>query len=242
MALSETVQVDLLDGFEVRCAGERVALPPAAQRLVAFLALRERPLLRLHVAGALWLDASEERSCANLRSALWRLRRPGPELVEVTGSHVGLAPSVAVDVRRMVTAARRLLDDDGGWDGALDGALIGELLPDWYEEWVLVERERLRQLQLHALERLSEHLLERGRFGHAAEAALAAVRIEPLRESSHRALVRVHLAEGNRGEAVRQYRAYRDRLERALGLAPSPLMEALFDDLRQRGDAAVTPR
>jgi DNA-binding SARP family transcriptional activator len=229
----ETVQVDLLDGFELRCAGERVALPPAAQRVLAFLALRDRPVLRLHVAGILWLDASEERSCANLRSALWRLRRPGHELVEASGSHVALAPTVAVDVRRMVAAARRLLDGGpGGWDGELDGALTGELLPDWYEDWVLVERERLRQLQLHALESLSERLLEEGRFGYAAEAALAAVRMEPLRESAHRALVSVHLAEGNRGEAVRQYRAYRDRLEEELGLGPSPQMEALFDDLR----------
>jgi DNA-binding SARP family transcriptional activator len=232
MAPAAAVQVDLLDGFEVRCEGERLALPPAAQRLVAFLALRDRPLQRLHVAGVLWLDASEERSCANLRSALWRLRRPGHELVEVTASHVALAPEATVDVRRMVAAARGLLaGDEGGWDDELDGALTGELLPDWYDDWVLVERERLRQLQLHALERLSEHLLERRRFGHAAEAALAAVRIEPLRESSHRALIRVHLAEGNHGEAVLQYRAYRDRLEQSLGLAPSALMEALFDDL-----------
>jgi DNA-binding SARP family transcriptional activator len=229
----EPVQVALLDGFEVRCSGERVALPPAAQRLVAFLALRERPLARLHVAGVLWLEGSEERSCANLRSALWRLRLPGHELVEVSGGQVGLAPAVAVDVRRLVSAARGLLDGDGGgWDGALDGALTGELLPDWYEDWVLVERERLHQLQLHALERLSAHLLAEGRFGHAAEAALAAVRIEPLRESAHRALIEVHLAEGNYGEAVLQYRAYRDRLGDELGLGPSPRMEALFDDLR----------
>ena len=232
MAPAATVHVDLLDGFEVRCEGERLALPPVAQGQERDQALRDRPLQRLHVAGVLWLDASEERSCANLRSALWRLRRPGHELVEVTASHVGLSPEVTVDVRRMVTAARRLLDGGGGgWDGALDGALTGELLPDWYDDWVLVERERLRQLQLHALERLSEHFLEARRFGHAAEAALAAVGIEPLRESAHRALVRVHLAEGNRGEAVLQYRAYRDRLGEALGLAPSPLMEALFDDM-----------
>ena len=72
MAPAATVQVDLLDGFEVRCEGERLALPPVAQRLVAFLALRDRPLQRLHVAGVLWLDASEERSCANLRSATCR--------------------------------------------------------------------------------------------------------------------------------------------------------------------------
>ena len=71
------VRLNLLRGFELWCDGERVTLPMSAQRVLAFLALHDRPVLRLYVAGSLWLDASEERSYANLRSALWRLRRPG---------------------------------------------------------------------------------------------------------------------------------------------------------------------
>ncbi len=104
------VRLTLLDGFELRHGDERVSLPLGSQRLVAFLALHDRPLLRVHVAGVLWLDASEERSCANLRSALWRLRRPDCEIVDATTTHVGLSHEVVVDVRELVTAARRLLD------------------------------------------------------------------------------------------------------------------------------------
>ena len=55
---------------------------------------------------------------------------------------------------------------------------------------------------------------------------------EPLRESAHRALIRVHLAEGNAGEALRQYDLYAGMLWRQLGLGPSPLIEELVRPLR----------
>src|SRR5690349_7756311 len=109
-AVETRVLVQLLDGFKLSCNGTNVPLPLASQRLVAFLALHGRPLLRLYVAGSLWLDAGEERSCANLRSALCRLRRPGRGVIEASATHVGLARTVVVDVNELVAAARRILD------------------------------------------------------------------------------------------------------------------------------------
>ncbi|HEY6203669.1 MAG TPA: bacterial transcriptional activator domain-containing protein [Candidatus Limnocylindria bacterium] len=91
--------------------------------------------------------------------------------------------------------------DDDDVRHALTG---GELLADWCDEWVLLERERLRQLRLHALEVLTQRLVTVGRYADAMEVALAALRSEPLRESAHRAVISVHLAEGNRSEALRQ--------------------------------------
>src|SRR5438105_5421777 len=121
-----------------------------AQRLLAYLALNERPSLRLCVAGVLWVDASEERSRANLRSALWRLRRIGPTLVDVTASHISLGGAVTVDVRTSVAAARRILGKKEETPIESDAAMLsGELLPDWYDDWVVFERERLRELRLH---------------------------------------------------------------------------------------------
>ena len=81
-----------------------------SQRLVAYFALRDRPLLRIHVAGTLWLHSSENRSYANLRTALWRLGGSRHAVVEATSSHVGLSHAVVVDVRRMAALARGLLD------------------------------------------------------------------------------------------------------------------------------------
>jgi DNA-binding SARP family transcriptional activator len=222
--------LSLLDAFELRCDGQRVRLPMSAQRLLAFVALHERPLLRVYVAGSLWIDVSEERAGASLRSTLWRLNRPGHRLVEATSTHLRLAPELDVDLRRAVGLAHRLVDGTASSEDLDSGevSLRGELLPDWYDDWLLFERERFRQLSLHALEALAERLAADGRLGRALEAALSAVRGEPLRESAHRALIRVHLAEGNRGEAVRQYELCRRLLRDRLGVEPSPQLDELM--------------
>jgi DNA-binding SARP family transcriptional activator len=227
------VQLSLLEAFELRCDGEPVPLPPNAQRLLAFLALRTRPVLRGHVAGMLWLDAAEGRAIANLRSSLWRLRRPGLHLVDAGTDQLRLAPELRVDFQEGEALARRLLDGTDGVEGdSLDWApLAAELLPDWYDDWVLIERERYRQLGLHALEALAEHHLAARRCQPALQAALAAVSGEPLRESAHRILIQVHLAEGNSSEAIRQYRFYCSLIRERLGLGPSAQMRALVSTL-----------
>jgi DNA-binding SARP family transcriptional activator len=227
------VQLCLIGTFGLTSAGQRISLPETAQRLLAFLALNARPLSRAFVASSLWLDSAEERSCANLRSALWRLRRPGHPLVVSSGKQLQLSPDVQVDAHELASRARRLLDgvahDD---DVALDeGLLSGELLPGWYEDWVLIERERLRQLRIHALEALAEQLRVAGRYGQAVEAGLAAVRAEPLRESAHRLLMKIYVDEGNDGEALRQHELYRTFLRDELGIEPSARMSALASSL-----------
>src|ERR1700754_2943208 len=93
-----TFELSLLGGFELLRGGAPVVLPPSVQRLVALLAIRERPLARLHIAGILWTDVPEDRSCANLRSTLWRLGRAGNALVSVSRDHLALARPVHVDV------------------------------------------------------------------------------------------------------------------------------------------------
>jgi hypothetical protein len=95
------------------------------------------------------------------------------------------------------------------------------LLPGFYDEWAIMERERVRQRIMHALEALSEKLAARRRFADAIEAAMLATSAEPLRESAQRALIKAHVAEGNITEARRSYHAYRDLLRRELGVTPS---------------------
>lgn len=223
----------LLHGFALSHEGSSVRLPMPAQRLLAFLALQEHAVLRDCVAGTLWLSSTQERAAGSLRSALFSLRGAGCELVEVSGRGLRLAPHLSVDVREAVAWARCLLapasDND---DLDILGALFtGEILPDWYDDWVAVERERFRELRVHALEVLCARLVSAGRFGEAMEAGLAAVRGEPFRESAHRAVMSVHLAEGNRAEALGEYRRFRDRLKTDLGLAPSRRMNDLLVQL-----------
>ncbi len=224
------VRLRLLDGFEFEQDGARVELPLGTQRLVAFLAFHERPLLRTYVAGCLWLDSSSERSYANLRTALWRLRRPAMGLIECRGQHLLLATEVDIDLRHVVRLAHAPLDDGADPSETTHVLLTGDLLPDWYDDWVVVERERLRQLRLHALEAHCLRLARCGRFCEAVEVGLAAVSAEPLRESAHRALILAHLAEGNMIEAARQYVRFRDLAWEALGVEPSRALTAQLAD------------
>jgi DNA-binding SARP family transcriptional activator len=224
----------LLNSFELQFDGERVPLQLSAQRLVAFLALQEHPLLRGYVAGTLWLDSTDKRAAGSLRSLLWRLRHLPRPLVDSAGAQLQLAPEVSVDVLEATAQARELLDPASAnlaCPGVAELRLDGDLLPDWYDDWVLIERERFRQLRVHALECLCERLVRARRFADAAEAGLAAVRGEPLRESAHRAVVRVHIAEGNAADALRHYRLYRRLIGEQLGLPPSELMEELVQPL-----------
>jgi len=228
------VRLSLLGAFRLERAGAPLRVPPSSQRLLAFVALHERPLRRAFVAGTLWIDSPEERAAANLRSALWRLRRTGSELVEAAGPLLALGGDVDVDLRESEELARDVVSGACP-DLALDAAAFAsDLLPDWYDDWVLLERERYRQLRLRALERLCERLADAGRLDEALASGLAAAAAEPLRESAHRAIVRVHLANGNSGEALRQYRLYAALLRAQLGLEPSPLIRELLAGAESR--------
>lgn len=224
----------LLGGFELGCDGAVLQLPASAQRLVAVLALSEQPMHRAAVAGRLWLDASDERAAASLRSTLWRLRRcaSGLPVVETLYQQLRIGPGVAVDVSRMVRLARTLIRSSAHAEPLelSDRDLSGMLLPGWYEDWVVYERERLQQLQIHALEALAQRLTHRGRYAEAIQVGLAAVAQEPLRESAQRTLIGIYLAEGNTVDALRQYRFYKRLLTKELGVAPSPQIQSLFQE------------
>jgi DNA-binding SARP family transcriptional activator len=234
---SEQVSLRLLNGFELRWGGESIALPTAAQRLLAFLALETGPVHRAHVVSRLWFTKCEAHAHASLRSTLWRLQRrcPAP-VVESTRTHLGIARGAAVDVREQAVLARRLLAPSADAVSPVDLAILeGELLPEWHDEWLLRHRDRLRQLRLHALEALSETLASRRRYGEAVEAAFAALAADPLRESAHRVLIRSYLAEGNFADALDQYRRCQELLRSRLGVGPSRELLRLGDELTRCG-------
>lgn len=234
-----SIQLSLLPGFQLHCSDHPVAVPLGAQRLLAYVAVHNIPLLRAHVGETLWPEADRRRASANLRSAIWRARQAGHNVLNATGNRLGLTPDVVVDFPNAVALARRMLDRAAPWPDGTVGQetatkLSTDLLQDWYDDWLLLERDRWNQLRLHALEALAERLLECGELSQAVDAALAAVWTEPLRESAHRILIRIHAAEGNLGEAVAQYRRYQQLLRRELSTSPTAQMEQLIRQLAPR--------
>jgi DNA-binding SARP family transcriptional activator len=224
-------RVTLLDGFALHDSGRLVPLPLSAQRVLAFVALQDHAVPRNYAASTLWVDATEQHAVGSLRTALWRLRHQGYRLVEADGSRLRIAGDVAVDAHDAAAWARRVLEDSTtGSTGGLP-PLLGVLLPDWYDDWVLLERDRLCELRAHALESLCARLTTSGHFGEAMEAAQAALKLDTLRDSAHRHLIRVHLAEGNQAEALGHYFFYRQLLRDQLSLEPSKQMQTLVRPL-----------
>ncbi|MEU5431994.1 BTAD domain-containing putative transcriptional regulator [Streptomyces sp. NPDC020719] len=213
----------LLGQFRLEYDTEAVELCMNAQRLLAFVGLRGH-VSRTVLAGTLWPDVTEEHARGSLRTALCKL--PGQEraLLHCNRDSMSIADCVTVDAHALAETALSVVRATGTPDDRPALAVLrdcGDLLPGWDEDWVLLERERLRQLRLHALDAVAESLARAGCHALALEAALASVRIEPLRESAHRAVVSAHLAEGNVIEAVRHYRAFQRLLREELGLEPS---------------------
>lgn len=219
--------LQLLDTFELSAERRAVQVPRPAQRLLAYLALRARPVGRRAAATALWADLSEQQGLARLRSTLWRLPSvAGKQLVLTRQSQLSLTPELEVDVH--------LAQDERRLDEIDVGRLSADVLPDWEEDWVGVERERFRQRRLHLLERLAQRASERRHYDRALHAALTAVASDPLRESAHRQVMTIHLAEQNPAEALRQYEACRRVLRTELGLAPSPATRAVVESFLGR--------
>jgi DNA-binding SARP family transcriptional activator len=236
------MQIALSGSFDLIAHGRRVHVSRPAERLLAFLALSERPVRRARLAGSLWLDASDQQAAGNLRTTLWRLQRQAGHIVDAHDDRLSLARDVGVDIGELTRLCNDLIEGPDRRTLSLVPVLLshGELLADWDDEWVVADRERFRLLRLAALESAAANLLDRGDLHQALAAILGATQAEPLRESSRRILVRIHLADGNAVEAIRAYREYRDLLADELGLRPTAAMEELLGSVRQRDGAAWT--
>lgn len=242
--------VHLFDGPYVMIGQRRLDVPEGSKRLLAFVALRQRRVERRQASGALWPYGDDQRAAGNLRTALWRLRGAGIDIVLADKWSLMLTDGVEVDTHRMYAWADRII---GGTANSGDLAVSPrhvdalDLLPGLYEDWAIVERERLRQRMLHALETLSRQLVAVGRYADAVEAALTAINAEPLRESAQGALIKAHAAEGNWIEVRRSYQLYRSLLWKELGVEPSRELSAFVhrintDDTELVGSAELLAR
>jgi len=231
----EAAGLTLMGEFELVISGRQLRIPHSAERVLTYLALAERPVARTRLAGVLWEDGSEQSAAKSLRTALWRIRHAGANLVLSRDDRLRLYPDIAVDVADLTRVAKRLIHQPDPEAIARLPLLVEcvELLPDWDDEWVVADRERYRLLRLEALERAASALLERGHPGDALITALAGVQAEPLREIARRLVMQVQIAQGNVAEAVHTYREYRSLLRQELGLEPSPLMDQLIQPLHR---------
>ena len=231
------IALNLLSGFALVVNGSKITPPLSAQRVLVALALGQQEQDRTLLGATLYPDGRRRQVSASLRSALWRANRAVGYAVVLNcrGQPLRLAECVRVDLHNWTRHARILTmqsrTDIASAGSELVEALSRELLPSWGEEWLVLERQRWDQLRLHALERLVELFAADGRHMEALEAGLAAVAIEPYRESAHRALISAYIAEGNTASALAHYHRFNRLLARELGVRPTAQLQALVQHL-----------
>jgi TolB-like protein/DNA-binding SARP family transcriptional activator len=242
------LHISLLGGFEARLAsGEALPLKGRkTQALLAYLAVGPgEPRSREELVALFWGDRGEEQARSSLRQSLSELRKALGEADHsplIAGRDAVSLDTEAVDVD--VTEFERLIDD--GTPTALEEAAElyrGDLLDGIgvhdpaFEDWLRGERQRLSERACEALSRLLDH-----QVAGDSETAIATGRrllaIDPLREATHRALMRLYAGKGERALALKQYQACCDVLAAELGVAPDPETEALAEEIR--GGAAAT--
>jgi DNA-binding SARP family transcriptional activator len=236
---SQPLNVRVLGGFDLRLGKTPLApLESArAESLLAYLLLhREAAQPRQRLAFLLWPDSTEPQARTNLRHVLHTLRGalPAPErFIDVTPRTVRWRPDAPfrLDVADFDEALARAQDDDVEALREAVEAYTGDLLEGSYDEWLLEERERLRQCYLDALDRLARGLAERGEPVRAIVYAERLLRDDPLREQSYRLLMRMHDERGDRARALRVYHACAAALGRALGVEPSRATRELYESL-----------
>ncbi|MCP9000336.1 transcriptional regulator [Pseudarthrobacter sp. RMG13] len=202
------------------------------QRLIAALALRG-PRLRSYLVGMLWPEYPDARALESLRVTVHMVSRQLPGLLVNDGPMLSLSDDVDVDLYRVRAELRELA---AGARHNVSAPLLNlrdaELLPGWYEDWVIFEQNRLLQDRLRAFTVLAETSLACGDYSTAAEAAEAAVEIEPLYESAVRLLIRADLNLGNLAAALRTFERYQAKLQHDLGLRPSEHIQKLIANAR----------
>lgn len=239
-------ELRLLGCWQLLCDGHLVSVGARQQRLITALALVGQRS-RTYLAGLLWPNSPEHQASGSLRSTVFKVRHQLPGLLSDSLDPVALAPTVAVDIHELRRSAEDARTGTAINPGIAERLYSAELLPGWYDDWVIFEQERLRELRIAALEAIARHYLCTDEPDAAVAAAMHAAAIEPLRESAHALMIRGQIHAGNAAGAYRTLQDFRRRLREEMGLEPSRRLEAAIggnsaDDLGLPGPIAAKNR
>ncbi|HSD83111.1 MAG TPA: tetratricopeptide repeat protein, partial [Anaerolineae bacterium] len=232
-----TLRIHLLGEFSLHYNGMPLTTinTPRLQSLLAYLVLhREAPQLRSHLSFCLWPDLPEARARANLRRQLHQLQHTWPDVdqflaVETQTLQWRPASAFSLDVADFEQAARQV-QSAADLQRAVN-LYGGDLLPGCYAEWIVPERERLKQILIETLERLMQLATDESDYPAAIKYARHLLQIDPLHEEIHRRLIQLHSLNHDRAAALRAYHACASILQRELGVEPGPATRETYEQL-----------
>lgn len=222
-----------------------------AQALLYYLAITAETQSRTKMTGLLWGDFPEDNARTSLRTALHNLN----QLVEpyLDAQRKTIAFNTALPHEIDVLVFQELVRQHGPRHGrapltaeqadALRHAAVlyqGDFLEGFYindapefEEWLLVQRERLRQTMLDVLDTLIHHELSQAHYSAAVAYTRRLLAMEPWREEAHRQLMLLLARQGDFNSALRQYELCAAQLADELGVDPMPETSALHQRIQQ---------
>jgi DNA-binding SARP family transcriptional activator len=243
-----TLEIRLFGTFRLERDGQPLMRPSSrrVRDLLCFLLFnRDLPQSREHVAGLLWGDLGDRKARHCLNTALWRLHsvlgheqtRVNPYLkVDAQSICFSTASDVWLDVAEFearCASASQLAGRAPDVQAALYHQAValyqGDLVVDCFEDWCLVERQRLQHRYLQALGWLLTHHSARKETDAAIDCGRRILAVDPLREEIHRDLIELYLAAEQPAMALRQYRTCETALSRELGIIPMPETQALHE-------------
>ncbi len=244
--MTAVLDLRLFGGLYIAQAGQAVSgfLSGKSPALLAYLAVTARPHPRDGLAALLWGELPETDARNNLRQALANLRKLLAPYLIINRESVAFdcdAPHTldSADFERLLRESR--IEGERQYEHLAAAAALyqGDFLAGFYvrdapefEEWMLAQRARYRELALHALHQLAEHHLQRGEYGRAIDAATRLLALDAWREEAHRQLMLALARSGRQRAALVQYDKCRQLLLDELGVEPAAETTALFERIR----------
>lgn len=240
---------NLLEGFVSR----------KAEALFVYLNCHPRQHPREMLANLLWDCSDTNQSLRNLRVVLSSLQKQlGPYLL-VTRRTIGIYPEASIwldsqvleqEIRVLQAYAEEphpppcILDRLSRILPLYQGDfLVGVNLRDCqqFNDWILLEQQRLRNLVADALYHFTEWAITLGDFTTGIHQASRLLAIDPLWEKAHQQLIRLLAYSGRRAAALDQYQAYAKLLAEELDIQPEPETTRLYEGIKAGEIKTLTP-
>lgn len=228
------LDVKMLGQFDVIQDGTRLTIPTRhAQALFAYLIINAGNVVRReNLAGMLWPDSCDDCARGNLRHELWRLRKAcGARgkiyfLVDDLSVSFNAKATYCTDVQRFERASK----PDSTKVDLIKALSVyrGELLPGFYDEWVFVERQRLKLVYEAAITRLMDILRAEQRGDEILDWAMHWITVDPWSESGYRTLITAYASQGDLVKAAETYEHFSRGIQKDLGIKPSEQTLAVY--------------
>jgi PAS domain S-box-containing protein len=245
--MTAKVRVNILGDFSIQDGlNQEVRLPTRKSRaLVAYLALHAgKRFTRDHLASLLWSDQSDRLARQSLRQALSAIRAAtGATAILCDSGHVAIQKECVCSDVHDFERLTRLKTLDAAEDA--NALYAGDLLVGHetgqavFDDWLQVERERLKEI---ARENLGSILVRRSQddeLNHAVAIANSLIQLDPFDESVHRKLMRLYVRQGRLSAAIRHFNDFTALLRREIGVSPEEKTIALYHELC--GERAASP-